>query len=90
MPDNLKRRIPCKIDGGGAGNYAEAMMAGAARFCRAHPEENWTISGVLDQRGLSLNANDGKRYLSEKVLPPVLDMEDSIFKALEAFRNQSG
>ena|ERR1022692_3488078 len=79
--------MPCDIDDGGAGSYAEALTAGAARFCKAHPDESWTISGVLVQHGLSLNADDGKRSLTEKVLPPVLDMEDSVFDALEAFRN---
>lgn len=63
-------------------------MAGAARFGKAHPDENWSISGVLVQHGLSLNADDGKRRLTEKVLPPVLDMEESVFEALEAFRNE--
>lgn len=80
--------MPCHIDDDGAGRYAQALRAGAGRFCTAYPAENRTISGVLLQHGLSLNANDGKRQLTRKVLPPVLDMEDSVFEALEAFRNQ--
>jgi hypothetical protein len=80
--------MPCHIDDNGAGSYARALRAGAGRFCTAYPAEEWTISGVLVQHGLSLNANDEKRYLRQKVLPPVLDMEGSVFEALDAFRNE--
>jgi len=80
----------CDIDDGAAGSYADALVSGATRFCEAHPDEHWEISGVLVQHGLSLNASSGARRLMAKVLPPVLDMEGCIFDALEAFRNQEG
>lgn len=79
--------MPCHIDDDAAGSYAQALRAGAGRFCAAHAVENWTISGVLVQHGLSLNASDGTRQLTQKILPPVLDMENSVFEALEAFRD---
>ena len=78
-----------EIDTAAAGSYAEALDEAAIRFCRAHPEEQWKISGVLVQTGLSLNATDGRRSLLQKVLPPVLGMADSIFEELETFRNSS-
>jgi hypothetical protein len=81
--------MQCKVDSTYAGSQAAALEEAASRFCKAHPAEQWHISGVLVQEGLNLNASDGKRFLTEKVLPPVLDMPRSIFEALESFRNQA-
>jgi len=76
-----------KIDTRGSGKFAQALLDGANRFCNAHPNEVWEISGVTVQDGLSLNATDGKRHLTAKILLPVIDMADSIFLELEKFRN---
>ena len=77
----------CDIDSAGAGRFADVLDEGAMRFCQTHPGEMWEISGVVVPCGLSLNANNGKRNVVAKVLPPVLDMADSVFEALEIFRS---
>jgi hypothetical protein len=79
----------CDIDSTRAGSFADALEDGAARFCNAHPAEKWEISGVVVQHGLSLNASSGKRRLQDRVLPRVIDMADSVFEALEEFRNSN-
>lgn len=84
----LRVMANCEVDDGAAGSYGDALVCGATRFCDAHPEEDWEISGVLVQHGLSLNASCGTRRLTAKVLPPVLDMEGCILETLEAFRSQ--
>jgi hypothetical protein len=78
-----------EIDTTAAGSYAQPLDDGATRFCEAHPDEEWEISGVLCQTGLSVNATDGKRHLIAKMLAPVLDMTASIFEALQDFRNST-
>ena len=76
----------CQIDTTAAQSFAHDLWDGANRFCRAHPQEIWRISGVYGQTGLALNADDGKRKLIT-TLSPVINMADSIFETLEEFRN---
>jgi hypothetical protein len=81
--------MQCKVDSTYAGSQANALVQAASRFCEAHPGEQWEISGVLVEGGLNLNASDGKRFLTEKLLRPGLSMPQSIFEALESFRSQA-
>jgi hypothetical protein len=74
----------CQIDASGAGRFAHALEEGAGQFCKKHPQENWTISGVCGQ-AFTLNATDGTRSLTAQPVAPEIDMADAIFKVLEDF-----
>lgn len=76
----------CQIDATGAGRFTQALEDGARRFCREHPQETWTISGVSGQ-SFTLNATDGTRTLTAQPVSPVINMADAIFEVLEDFRS---
>jgi len=62
---------------------------GVEKFRHAHPDEEWTIKGMRGQGGLTLTVR-GTRvpYAVQIVVNPVLDMSESVFVAMEQFRDR--
>jgi len=67
-------------------NDEMAMEIGVKRFSEAHPDERWDVTG---NRGLVLIVT-GSRItgFAEVPVARVMDMADSVFTALEQFREK--
>ena len=66
-----------------------ALEKGVARFRGLHPDENWTVTGMKGGQGLTLTITGSRiQHPAKVIVHRVFDMADSIYTALEQFREK--
>jgi hypothetical protein len=66
-----------------------ACKLGVERFQHAHPDEEWTITAMMGQGGMTLTVRGSRLpYATQIVVNRVLEVSDSVFIALEQFRDR--
>lgn len=75
--------MPFTIDCSGAGQDIDSCKRGAERFRDKHPDLDWSVNACRDTGQLILNVVAPGRCSHPARVYPRLDMEDSVFTALE-------
>jgi hypothetical protein len=66
-----------------------ACKLGVERFQHAHPDEEWTVTAMKGQGGMTLTVRGSRvPYATQIVVQGVLEVSDSVFTVLEQLRDR--